>query len=59
MKPRGRPSVSADDRSVSIHVRVSAKQFDLTQKQAADARLTHADWLRQVIARACVQKLTR
>jgi hypothetical protein len=59
MKPRGRPQVSAEDRSVSLHLRLSAKHYDLTQKQASQARLTHADWLRRVIARACGEKLTR
>jgi hypothetical protein len=58
MKPRGRPPVS-EDRSVSLHLRLSAKHYDLTLKQAAQARLTHADWLRHVIARACGEKSTR
>ena len=50
MKPRGRPRLA--DASVSVHFRLPAKQYDLTQKQAAEARLPLADWLRRVVARA-------
>jgi len=30
-----------------------AEHYDLTLKQADRARLSHAEWLRHVIARAC------
>jgi hypothetical protein len=50
VKPRGRPRLA--DASVNVHFRLPAKQYDLTQKQAAEARLPLADWLRRVVARA-------
>lgn len=53
MKPRGgRPRLAADDPSVNVHFRLPAKQYDLSQKQAAEARLSLSQWLRQVITRA-------
>ena len=52
MKPRGRPRLAADDESVNVHFRLPAKQYDLTQKQATDARLSLSDWLRKVVERA-------
>ena len=54
MKPRGRPRLA--DASVSVHFRLPAKQYDLTQKQADLARLPLSDWLRQVVERACRPK---
>jgi hypothetical protein len=52
MKPRGRPR-SVEAPSVNVHFRLAAKQYDLTQKQADQARLPLADWLRKVVERAC------
>jgi hypothetical protein len=53
MKPRGRPRLDAEDRSVNITVRVTAKQFDQTQKEAERARLPLAGWVRRVLEDAC------
>jgi hypothetical protein len=53
MKPRGRPPLAKDDRSVNVQFRLPSKQYDLTQKRADQARLTHADWFRRLVDRAC------
>ena len=50
---RGRPRIAADDPSVNVQFRLPSKQYDLTQKQATQARLSLSDWLRQVVERAC------
>ena len=52
MKPRGRPRLAVDEESVSVHFRLPSKQYDLTQKQANDAKLSLSDWLRKVVERA-------
>jgi hypothetical protein len=52
MKPRGRPPLSAKDPSVNVHFRLPSKQYDLSQKQADQARLTLADWMRRLVARS-------
>lgn len=53
MKARGgRPRLAADDPSVNVHFRLPSKQYDRTQQLAAQARLTMAEWLRQVVTRA-------
>lgn len=57
MKPRGRPRIAPNDRSVDVHFRMGAKQYDLSQKQADQARITLADWLRRAVARACRPKV--
>jgi hypothetical protein len=41
---------------VSVHFRLPSKQYDLTQKQADQARLPLGDWLRLVVERACRPK---
>ena len=56
MKPRGRPRLDAEDRSVNITFRVTAKQFDRTQKEAERARLPLAGWLRRLVDDACRSK---
>jgi hypothetical protein len=53
VKPRGRPPLAPNDASVNVHFRLPAKEYDLTQKRADQARLPLGDWLRQVVARAC------
>jgi hypothetical protein len=35
---------------VPLSVRVSPKQFDETQRQASEARMTMADWIREMLA---------
>jgi hypothetical protein len=58
MKPRGRPRLDDDDRrAVNITFRVSAKQFDQTQKEAERARLPLPDWLRRIVKDACKPKV--
>ena len=52
MKPRGRPRLAADDHSVLVSFRLPSKQYDLTQKQADEKRLSLPDWLRRVVTRA-------
>jgi len=50
---RGRPPLARDEASVHVHFRLPAKQYDLTQLRADQARLSHADWMRRVVTRAC------
>jgi hypothetical protein len=52
VKPRGRPRLAADDTSVNVTFRLPSKQYDRTYQQAAEARLSMADWLRRVVTRA-------
>jgi hypothetical protein len=48
----GRPRLTPDEeRSTPLSVRISAKQFEETQRQAAAANMTMADWIRQMLAR--------
>lgn len=47
---RGRPRLEPDTPSMQLTVRVSAKQYDETQRQAEAARMTMADWIRQMLA---------
>jgi len=49
---RGRRPLDDEDPSVTVAFRLPSKQFDRTQQQAAQARLSMADWLRQVVTRA-------
>lgn len=50
MKPRGRPRIDADDPTVQTSLRLSAKQFDASQKQAHAERMTMAEWIRKLLA---------
>jgi hypothetical protein len=56
MKARGRPRLAANDPSVNVHFRLPAKQYDLTQKQANEAKLPLAAWFRRCVERACQVK---
>ena len=38
--------------TVSVHFKLPAKQYDLTYKQAAQARMTLADYLRLIVDQA-------
>ena len=49
-KRRGRPRLDAADTSVSLHVRISAKQFDRLYGEASRQRVTLADLIRAAIA---------
>ena len=55
MKPPrgGRPRIDPFDISVDIHIRLPAKQYDLTERKAAAARLTLNDFIREAITKAC------
>ena len=55
---RGRPPLDADDPSVNVQFRLPGKQYDRTQQQAAQARLSLADWLRRVVTRAARPPVT-
>ena len=53
MKPRGgRPRLAANDESVNVSFRLPSKQYDLSQKQADQAKLSYSDWLRRLVERA-------
>ena len=56
MKPRGRPRLAADDRTVNVTVRLPSKQYDLTEREAKRADLPLSDWLRRVIDQAVKPK---
>jgi hypothetical protein len=55
MKPRGRPRLAAEEPSVNVHFRLTTKQYDETQKQAAQARLSLPEWFRRIVGTA-IQK---
>jgi hypothetical protein len=46
----GRPRLTPDETLVPLSVRVSPKQYDETQRQATEAQMTMADWIRQMLA---------
>jgi hypothetical protein len=47
----GRPRLTPDEeRSTPLSVRVSAKQFEETQRQAMQQGMTMAAWVRQMLA---------
>lgn len=50
-KPPGRPRLTDETRSIPLTVRVTPKQFDATYRQAAEARMSMADWVRTMLAR--------
>lgn len=57
MKHRtGRPPIAPDDPSVNVQFRLPSKQYDLTCKHAAAARLSLSDYLRQVVRRATLER---
>jgi predicted HicB family RNase H-like nuclease len=51
MKRPGRPPLARDDASVAMSFRMPAKQYDLAQKQATEARMSLSEWLRRVVTR--------
>jgi len=53
---RGRKPLDAGDPSVQVQFRLPSKQYDRTAQQAAEARLSMADWLRRVVTRALPPK---
>jgi len=59
MKRPGRPRLDPDDPSVHLTVRLPSKQFDASQKKAAEERLTMAEWIRQMLAHGISQHKTR
>jgi hypothetical protein len=60
MKRPGRPRLDPEeDKSVQYSVRLSIKQFDQTQREAKDARMTMAEWVRQVLEKGILHDKTR
>lgn len=59
MKPRGRPRLFPTEDSVQLSVRVTAKQLETAQRQADAARVTLADWVRQLLARGISETKNR
>jgi hypothetical protein len=60
MKRPGRPRLDPDDaESVQYSVRLSIKQFDQTQREAKEARLTMAEWIRRMLERGVLHDKTR
>jgi hypothetical protein len=53
-KRQGRPPT--EEPLVPLSVRVSPKQFEETQRQASDARMTMADWIREMLAHGNFRK---
>jgi predicted HicB family RNase H-like nuclease len=49
-RPPGRPPLDPGDKSVTYTVRLSSRQFDETQREAKEARMTMAEWIRRVLA---------
>ena len=50
-KPPGRPRLTEEAPSVPLSVRVTPKQFDATYRQAAEAGMSMAEWIREMLAR--------
>jgi hypothetical protein len=50
MKRPGRPRLDAEDTTVQTSIRLPAKQFDATQRDADEARMSMADWIRLKLA---------
>jgi len=48
----GRPRLAPDDPSVNVHFRLPSKALEVSQRQAGEMRLTHAEWLRVLVYRA-------
>ena len=46
------PKLPPEQQSVSIHFRMKPEQYDRTLKQASQARMTLADWLRHAVTKA-------
>lgn len=55
----GRPRLDPEDDSVQYSVRLSIKQFDQTQREAKDARMTMAEWVRLLLERRVLHDKTR
>ena len=53
---RGRRPLDPTDPSVRLSFRLTTKQYDEAYKRATAARLTLAEYLRAVVARAAAQK---
>jgi len=52
----GRPRLTPEERSTPLSVRVSVKQLEETQRKAAEARMTMADWIREMLAHGHFRK---
>ena len=53
LRPRGRPPLqSAPSKSVNVHLRLSAPQYDATWRQAQAARVTVPQFIRAVLSSA-------
>ena len=53
LRPRGRPPLaSRQPKSVNVHLRLSAPQYDATWRQATAARVTVPQWIRAVLQSA-------
>lgn len=48
-RPRGRPRLDEDDRSVSYTMRIPAKDFKDATTRAHDERITLAEWIRRML----------
>jgi hypothetical protein len=49
---RGRPPLDPNDRSVSVHVKMSAKQYDDTYARARQERIGVPELIRRAMAEA-------
>lgn len=49
MKRPGRPRLAPEDESAQISVRLTAKQYDETQRLATAERMTMAEWIRRML----------
>jgi hypothetical protein len=59
MKRPGRPKLQDPDRSVDLHFRLPAKQYDAAYQQARRDRLTVPEWIRRTLDNSLRQKIGR
>jgi predicted HicB family RNase H-like nuclease len=60
MKPLGRPALDPEGgESVSLSVRISAKQFDELYREASARRVSLSEWIRQRLDAALRRQDTR
>jgi hypothetical protein len=50
-RPRGRPPLDPDDASVSVHVRLPSKYYDLLARRALDVHRSLPAYIRRALAR--------
>jgi hypothetical protein len=48
-RPRGRPPIDEDDRSVNLSIKIPGKALDTAATRARLERVTLAEWIRRML----------